>query len=418
MTSSSKGSSTPRLRRRDVLVGGAAAAAAFGFPNIVRAATEIPVAAVLPMTGASGPFGQTSWSAMELAAELMNEMGGVKSMGGARLKLAIYDTETKPQLAVTQTELAIQRGATMIMGCNQSAATIVASQVADRNQVPFITAYDIDPAITARGLKYVFRCSPLTANYSSDLLSAAAEMRQKSSGNAKRLGILSENSVTGQGVNKVLQADAQKHGFEVVTVSTYDVGTTQNFAPFVAKMKSDNIDVLMGHNRVNDGILITRTCKELGFNPAIMGGVLGAPNTREYPEQLGKDAEGVLGTDSFAVTLNIKGLDKVAERVQKDLKKRMDVGVASVMSNVSVMWDALERAKSADRKALRDAIAATDLKSGDLLYYMLSGAKFNEAGDNLLATGIVTQIKDGIAVPVWPNQFAQTPGVYPKPKWA
>ena len=46
------------------------------------------------------------WTSMR-TVELMNEAGGVKSMGGAQLKPVIYDTETKPEIAVNQTEQAI-----------------------------------------------------------------------------------------------------------------------------------------------------------------------------------------------------------------------------------------------------------------------------------------------------------------------
>jgi branched-chain amino acid transport system substrate-binding protein len=143
--------------RRSVLVGGTAFAASFGMPAIVRAADEILVAGILPLTGPSAQFGQQSWNAMQFSVDLMNEAGGVKSMGGARLTLAVFDTETKPEIALTQTENAIQRGAKALIGCNQSAATIVASQVSERNEVPFLTAYDIDPTITARGFRYIFR---------------------------------------------------------------------------------------------------------------------------------------------------------------------------------------------------------------------------------------------------------------------
>ena len=165
------------IHRRSILVGGSALAASFGMPAILRAADEILVAGILPLTGPSAQFGQQSWNAMQFAVDLMNEAGGVKSMGGAKLTLAVLDTETKPEVAVTQTENAIQRGAKVLVGCNQSAATIVASQVSERNEVPFLTAYDIDPSITARGFKYIFRCSPLTGNYASDLLTTAKELR-------------------------------------------------------------------------------------------------------------------------------------------------------------------------------------------------------------------------------------------------
>jgi branched-chain amino acid transport system substrate-binding protein len=415
--SKAKQSKAKTMDRRKVLIGGAAAVTGLGFPTMVRAADEILIACVIPLTGPSAQFGQMSWNSAQLSAELMNEAGGVKSMGGAKLTLAVLDTETKPEIAVTQIEAAVQRGAAAIIGCNQSAATIVASQVAERNEVPFLTAYDIDPAITARGFKYVFRITPLTTNYSTDLLTMAKELLDKKGSTAKRLGLLSENSVTGQGVNKALTAAAQKLGLELVDTESYDVGSTQNFTPFIAKMKSERVDILVGHNRVSDGIQINRTAKELGYNPAFMGGVLGATNTRDYIEALGKDAENVFGTDSFSPLLNIPGLSAVAERARARLN-RMDVGVAAVMADIAVIWDALERAKSTNGKALRDAIAATDLAPGDRNFFLLRGAKFNDKGDNERAVSIITQIQGGKFVPVWPTEYAQAPAVYPKPDWS
>ncbi|MDR3421744.1 MAG: ABC transporter substrate-binding protein [Xanthobacteraceae bacterium] len=386
-------------------------------PTIVRAADEILVAGILPLTGPSAQFGQQSWKAMQFAVDLMNEAGGVKSMGGAKLILAVFDTETKPEIAVTQTENAIQRGAKALIGCNQSAATIVASQVSERNEVPFLTAYDIDPTITARGFKYIFRCSPLTGNYASDLLTTAKELIDKAGSSAKRVGLLSENSVAGQGVNKALTAVAQKLGLELVYAETYDVGTTQNFAPFITKMKANRVDIMVGQNRVSDGIQITRTAKELAYNPSFMGGVLGAPITREYIEALGKDADNVFGTDSFSPALNAPGLPAVVERVKVKMNRVMDVGVATIMADIAVIWDALERAKTSDPRALRDAIASTDLNTGDRNFFMLRGAKFSDKGDNEKAAGIVTQIQNGLAVPVWPVEFAKAQAVYPKPEW-
>jgi branched-chain amino acid transport system substrate-binding protein len=405
------------IRRRSLLIGGSAFAASFGMPAIARATDGILVAGILPLTGPSAQFGQQSWNAMQFAVELMNEAGGVKSMGGAKLNVAVFDTETKPEIAVSQTENAIQRGAKALIGCNQSAATIVASQVSERNEVPFLTAYDIDPTITARGFKYIFRCSPLTGNYASDLLTAAKELVERAGSSARRVGLLSENSVAGQGVNKALTGVAQKLGLELVATEAYDVGTTQNFAPFITKMKANRVDIMVGHNRVSDGIQITRTAKELAYNPSFMGGVLGAPNTREYIEALGKVADNVFGTDSFSPLLNAPGLPAVVERVKVKMNRVMDVGVATIMADIAVIWDALERAKSSDPRALRDAIASTDLNTGDRNFFMLRGAKFSDKGDNEKAAGIVTQIQNDLAVPVWPVEFAKAQAVYPKPEW-
>src|ERR1051325_1427166 len=144
--------------RRKILQGGGAVAASLAFPAIVRSqAKEVTIAGILPLTGPSAAFGQGSWNALQLACEVVNQKGGIKSLRGAHLKAAVADTESKPEVAASQTEQMARRGASVLIGCNQSAAAIVASQVAERAAVPFMTAYDIDPAITARGFRYTFR---------------------------------------------------------------------------------------------------------------------------------------------------------------------------------------------------------------------------------------------------------------------
>ena len=84
------------------------------------------------------------------------------------------------------------------------------------------------------------------------------------------------------------------------------------------------------------------------------------------------------------------------------MNRVMDVGVATIMADIAVIWDGLERAKTSDPRALRDAIASTDLNTGDRNFFMLRGAKFSDKGDNEKAVGIVTQIQNGLAIPVWP----------------
>jgi branched-chain amino acid transport system substrate-binding protein len=404
--------------RRQVLIGGAAGAASLAFPAIVRAESEVLVGAILPLTGPSGAFGQNSWTSLQWAAELLAEAGGIKSMGGAKIKVEVADTESKPEVAASQTSRMIERGAAVLIGCNQSAATIVASQVAERSKVPFLTAYDIDPTITARGFKHIFRCSPLTTTYSADLLTAIKEVAEKGGGFAKRLGLLSENSIAGQGVNKYLAESAAKLGYEVVETLSYDVGTTQNFAPFITKMKASNVEVMLGHNRVSDGIQITRTAKELGYNPKAMGGVLGAYNTQDYVEALHETAEYMFGTDSWASTLNIPNMKPVVDKFAERFKKPMDIGTVTILADVAVIWDALERSKSGDRAKLRDAIAATNMKPGDKNFFMLRGVKFAPTGDNEMAGSMITQIQKSKRVPIWPPEIAEAKAIFPKPAWS
>ena len=82
-----------------------------------------------------------------------------------------------------------------------------------------------------------------------------------------------------------------------------------------------------------------------------------------------------------------------------------------------MLWDSLERAGTGDRKKLRDAIAATQLKTGEKMYMQLRGAKFTPTGENERAGGLVFVIKSKEWVTVAPKEFAKASATFPKPKW-
>src|SRR5690606_36585736 len=117
------------VNRRKILKGSAAAVAAgFYAPNIVRAAIEqqLIVGALLPITGPISDWGVATWQGIELACALVTEQGGIRSMGGTKLKAIVADTEGKPQLAASQAEKLLREGAIAHSGTCQSAATTIA----------------------------------------------------------------------------------------------------------------------------------------------------------------------------------------------------------------------------------------------------------------------------------------------------
>jgi branched-chain amino acid transport system substrate-binding protein len=378
---------------------------------------DVLLAAVVALTGPNAAWGQRTWNAFQLGCELVNEQGGIKSMGGAKLKYVVADTESKPEVAGSQTEKVIQRGCVAITGTNQSAATIVATQIAEREGVPFVCATDVDPLITSRGFKYTFRTSPIVESYARDLLTYAKELGASTGKPAKRLAILSENSIVGQSSVEGATRVAKELGFEVVAGDTYDAAKTQNFASYVSKYKGGNVDMVIGHNKPSDAILITRTMKELNYNPMAYGGILGGHVSTEYVNALGADAENVLCTTSWSGDIPVPALKDLAKKYNDRYKEHMDSTSAGGFTAFSVLWDSLERAGAADRKKLRDAIAATSLKTGDRMYMQLRGAKFVASGENSMAGGLVFTIKSKAWVTVAPKEYAKTTAAWPKPKW-
>src|SRR6218665_2831246 len=82
----------------------------------------------------------------------------------------------------------------------------------------------------------------------------------------------------------------------------------------------------------------------------------------------------------------------------------MSASVALGLAANYVLGDALERAGSAERDKPRDAIAATDLSSGPALFTGYQRIKFDSAGQNTFAHGVVSENLGGKRRAIWPSE--------------
>src|SRR5262249_20624547 len=82
-------------RRRDFLIRtapGAIAAAAL-LPRTAFAADPVNIGALYPVTGSFAQIGQGCVNAAKLAVQMVNDAGGIKSLGGAKLNLIVSDVQ-------------------------------------------------------------------------------------------------------------------------------------------------------------------------------------------------------------------------------------------------------------------------------------------------------------------------------------
>src|SRR6202042_1314385 len=86
-----------RQGRRDFLIktGGILAAGAFGaVPLRGWAADPINIGALYPTTGSMAQIGVGCVAAAKLAADMVKDAGGIKSLGGAKLNLILSDVQS------------------------------------------------------------------------------------------------------------------------------------------------------------------------------------------------------------------------------------------------------------------------------------------------------------------------------------
>src|ERR1700693_2578791 len=132
--------SSGRHGRRKFLIktGGILAATAFGaVPLRGWAADAINIGALYPTTGSMAQIGVGCVAAAKLAVEMVNEAGGIKSLGGAKLNLTLFDVQSDTTVTRTETDRLITGNKlSAIHGCFASAVTLIASEVEESAEVP------------------------------------------------------------------------------------------------------------------------------------------------------------------------------------------------------------------------------------------------------------------------------------------
>jgi len=383
-------------------------------PAVAPAAQTIKIGVLEPLSGPLATIGQYELDSYRLAVEDINAAGGIKSMGGAKLELVLADTECKAEVGMSQVEKLDREKVAVIMGAFQSGVTIPTTQVAEMKGIPYVVPISVADVITQRGFKYTFRaCSS-----SYQAIERQAEFVYKyvsglSPKPIKTVGLLYENSAFGQTNAKYQKEMAAKYGVQIVADIAYP-SKSSDLSAEIAKLKAADPDVVLRTSYASDAIVITKTMIELRYNPKFWIGFSGVSDN-SYIKALGKYVEGTIFMDPFSP--KVAGAADVMARFEKKYNKPMASFSRSVYPVVWVVADALERAGSADRKKLRDALAKTNIPPGERGNIMPYTMSFDETGQNVNAQYNADQYQNGGWKVVWPEKWGEAKLLYPIPKW-
>ena len=112
---------------------------------------DITIGSVHPLTGGLAGVGGLMNDGAKLAVEDINAAGGIKSQGGAKLKLAEGDSQGKAEVGQSEAQRLISDGAVALVGTYQSDVTQNVAAVAERAKVPLV----IDVAVDEIGRAHV-----------------------------------------------------------------------------------------------------------------------------------------------------------------------------------------------------------------------------------------------------------------------
>ncbi|MBC7610637.1 MAG: ABC transporter substrate-binding protein [Polaromonas sp.] len=401
-----------------------------GFAIGVHAQQEIKIGVIYPLTGPGASVGAELRSALELAADIINNGApgitdlpfsagkGLPNMKGAKIKLIFADHQANPQTGATEAErLITQEKVVALVGAYNSAVTATASQIAERAGIPFLNPESSSASLTARNFKWFFRTTPHDDLFVHNAFEFLKELEAKKGIKAGVIASLNENGLWGTETTKLQSKLAAEFKQNLTKQIVYPAKTTQ-LTSEVQTLKAANPNLVLQSSYTADAILSMKTYKELGFSPdMILANNAGFTDT-DFIKTLGKDAEYVITREVWALDLATRNplIKQVNDLFSSRYKINFTGNSSRTFTGLMVMADAINRAGSTEPEAIRKALVATDMP-GNKLIMPWKGVKFDATGQNTLGQGILVQITGGKYNTVWPFDMASKEVTWPMPKW-
>jgi branched-chain amino acid transport system substrate-binding protein len=398
------------------------AATAFALP-VTAQVKEVTIGVLLPLSGGTATIGNQTKMGAEIAAEQINSAGGIKSLGGAKLKLVFADSQSKPDIGVAETERLIQReNVTMIVGAYNSAVTFPASEVAERYKTPWLVTGAVKDEITERGFKYVFRPNNKATYDAREQLDAIDLLKKETGKGPKTLGLFYEGTDWGRSHAANIKKLIKDRGYQITLDESYPPNQT-DFSAQLLKIRAAKPEALIVVAYTQDHILFTRQYYEsrlhVPYGVHSVGG--GSEDPSFYKGVSQKAVDYMFVQDDFQVDIMRALKDPISIAANNKFTAAMGYGLNSYgaqgVSNMYIVKDALERAASTDKEKLREALMKTDIASGPALIMGYLRVKFDSQGQNTFAHGVISQNLGGERRTVWPaaNRLADVKPVWPVP---
>ncbi|NYT65408.1 ABC transporter substrate-binding protein [Alcaligenaceae bacterium] len=370
-------------------------ASAFSLP----AMAQVKVGVINSLSGNFAAFGERYNTGMLVALEEINANGGIN---GQTLELITQDDRSDAQSALAAVESLNKQQVPLIIGSYASGITGPVSKVMTRQKIPLIVLGSADDSITKPGSDWVFRAkhnSTIVANVYFDYF----DNLRKSNDGLKKIAIMYGNGAWPTSVSEEGIRQAEKRGYEIVGKQAYDQGTT-DFRPILNKFRTENPDILLTSSYADDGIAIARQIKEVGLNTKVVA-IDTASSMISFIEQVGPQAENIVSAVSWSPDVKYEGTPELYQRLKAKAKEEPSFYEAEGYLALTIAADALRRADSTDRQKVRDALAATNLKSAvtDVVFQDYDGFK----GQNPIKS-VIIQIQDGKHATVYPENLAST----------
>jgi len=241
----------------------------------------VPVGAVLSLTGAAAHYGESQRNALELAAQQLNERGGVT------YELMVEDDQTDPRQGITVFEqFASQDDVSVIIGPTLSNTAMQTNPVAQEEGVPVLGISNTAAGITDIG-DYIFRDS-LTEDA---VIPQTVAKAKEALGLEKVVVMYSNDDAFTESGYDAFAAALEDNGIEIAETITFSKSDT-DFRALLTQAREHDPDAIVVSALIEAAIPLVTQAREIGIDVPIIGG--NGFNSPALMEGAGEAAEGVV----------------------------------------------------------------------------------------------------------------------------
>jgi len=405
-----------------------AASMSLALAGAAHAQQAVKIGAIFPLSGNAASAGVHAKAAIETAVEIINNghpgLGnlpttkgpGLAGLGGAKVEVVFADNQGSPAVGQNQAlRLITEEKVIALTGAYQSGITVTASAIAEKYGIPFVNGESVAANLTERGFKWFFRVTPVAGDFARIYLDFLKDMKAAGA-KIDNIALVHENTEYGTSVASVITSVFKENGLSIAQDISYSANTT-DVQSQVLQLKDKKPDVVIMISYTSDAILYAKTFQALDYKPAMMIADNAGFSDPSLIKTAGKSVQGIFNRSSFAIGPPGSPTFLINEMYKKKSGDDMDDTAARQMQGFMVLMEAIDRAKSTEPTKIQAALKATDLKP-DQLIMGYKGVKFDDKGQNILASGLVIQLQDGANyVPVWPKDRAKTAPQMPYKGW-
>jgi branched-chain amino acid transport system substrate-binding protein len=385
----------------------------------------VRIGALFPFTGNLAILGNEAFGGTDVAAEMVNERGGI--WDGCMIEWVRADV-TDPTVAASEAErLITQEDVKVLHGTYGSSNALAMSAVAERYGVVYWEGGAGDLKITSRGFQCTFRSTENTETLGSEMVDGVTDVVLPELGQTPAettVALVYEDSAFGTAIGDACRWQANLQGYQIVADEPYSAQVV-DLSDLILRMKALDPDVLLVSQYFNDAILFMKQARELDYVPRAIMAIGTAQASPDFAAALGSDADGILYVDA-PTGVDVSGLDPEAQAILEEFTTRYEEmmdkpAAAHVFRDFHSVWILLNwvlpEARSLECEDIRAAALSLDIPYGKTITGW--GVRYGDDGQNERLFAAVAQWQNGERVVVGPEHLATGEAILvPLPSWS